>query len=369
MYRRLRPHCSRVPVFLVAASFLAALALSGCSSAYEDEGYYQDSSADEEPAPSDEFEDLIYWGQWFELSPYGQVWRPTVVMGWRPYANGQWIWTVSGWTWLSYEPFGWATYHYGTWAYDFAWGWIWVPGYEWHPACVQWIIYDDYVAWAPLPPPGFSVYDPWTESDYDCWHVVQTEHFADSDVSRYYVKYKDRAQLKDRSEVKYRAPEEAAIEKYTRSPLEPVKVELVKAFRDRSVEKMMLPPEDAQRIAPYKERVEKELRTAETAPGGVREDRLRPANPPGAIGPERSVTNEKSQEAKPAEPTKRKSVRKKSSKREPAKKEPEQKQPEKKDPEQKQPTKKEAAKKTPEKKTSDKTPEKKDPEKKPPRDR
>lgn len=33
-----------------------------------------------------------------------------------------------GWTWFSDEPFGWATYHYGRWAWDSQAGWLWVPG-------------------------------------------------------------------------------------------------------------------------------------------------------------------------------------------------------------------------------------------------
>lgn len=33
-----------------------------------------------------------------------------------------------GWTLFSDEPFGWATYHYGRWAWNFQVGWLWVPG-------------------------------------------------------------------------------------------------------------------------------------------------------------------------------------------------------------------------------------------------
>jgi hypothetical protein len=32
------------------------------------------------------------------------------------------------WTLASDEPFGWATYHYGRWAWNFQAGWLWVPG-------------------------------------------------------------------------------------------------------------------------------------------------------------------------------------------------------------------------------------------------
>src|SRR3954464_2631010 len=44
----------------------------------------------------------------------GGVWEPAQVeVGWRPYTRGRWVQSDYGWTWLSNEPWGWATYHYG----------------------------------------------------------------------------------------------------------------------------------------------------------------------------------------------------------------------------------------------------------------
>jgi uncharacterized membrane protein YgcG len=91
------------------------------------------------------------------VGSYGQVWRPRVVAGWRPYYYGRWEWTNEGWFWVSDEPWGWAAYHYGRWAYDPYYGWVWVPGYEWSPAWVSWRFSGDAVGWAPLAP-GYSVY-------------------------------------------------------------------------------------------------------------------------------------------------------------------------------------------------------------------
>ena len=71
---------------------------------------------------------------------------------WRPYTNGHWIYTDAGWTWISDEPFGWATYHYGRWIRLRGFGWVWVPGEQWAPAWVSWRKGNDYVGWAPLPP-------------------------------------------------------------------------------------------------------------------------------------------------------------------------------------------------------------------------
>ena len=64
-----------------------------------------------------------------------------------------------GWTWISYEDFGWATYHYGRWANLADYGWVWFPGedLDWAPAWVSWRTGGDYIGWAPLPPRGPGV--------------------------------------------------------------------------------------------------------------------------------------------------------------------------------------------------------------------
>src|SRR4051812_36121749 len=99
------------------------------------------------------YDDLAPYGNWIERPHYGWVWTPAhVASSWRPYQHGHWVWTVDGWAWISDEPFGWATYHYGRWYDDAEYGWEWVPGDEWAPAWVSWQEADDYVGWAPLPP-------------------------------------------------------------------------------------------------------------------------------------------------------------------------------------------------------------------------
>jgi hypothetical protein len=94
-------------------------------------------------------------GAWLETPTYGYVWQPSAAMesrSWRPYTDGHWVYTDAGWTWISEEPFGWATYHYGRWTRLRGIGWVWVPGDEWAPAWVSWRVSNDYVGWAPLPP-------------------------------------------------------------------------------------------------------------------------------------------------------------------------------------------------------------------------
>jgi hypothetical protein len=94
-------------------------------------------------------------GAWLETADYGYVWQPREAessRSWRPYTNGRWVYTDAGWTWISEEPFGWATYHYGRWTRLRGIGWVWVPGQQWAPAWVSWRKSNDYVGWAPLPP-------------------------------------------------------------------------------------------------------------------------------------------------------------------------------------------------------------------------
>lgn len=99
------------------------------------------------------YDNLAQYGNWIQRPNHGWVWTPRdVSASWRPYQAGHWVWSDQGWTWLSDEPYGWATYHYGRWYQDPEIGWAWVPGTDWAPAWVSWQEGNDYVGWAPLPP-------------------------------------------------------------------------------------------------------------------------------------------------------------------------------------------------------------------------
>src|SRR5437773_782354 len=102
------------------------------------------------------FYDNLNGGNWYQVADYGYVWQPDAAVSpdWRPYTDGYWAYTDVGWTWVSYEDFGWATYHYGRWVRLEDYGWCWVPGYEWGPAWVSWRTGGNYIGWAPLPPEG-----------------------------------------------------------------------------------------------------------------------------------------------------------------------------------------------------------------------
>jgi hypothetical protein len=130
----------------------------GAQSAGDSQIQESDNGADPD---SDDTYDVFYDrlssdGQWLNDDTYGYVFQPTVASSdsWRPYSDGHWANTDRGWTWVSNENFGWATYHYGRWVQLSGTGWVWIPGNEWAPAWVSWRQTDDNssAGWAPLPP-------------------------------------------------------------------------------------------------------------------------------------------------------------------------------------------------------------------------
>ena len=100
---------------------------------------------------------LSTYGVWKVSRHFGEVWVPSVAVGWRPYTDGRWIWTDDGWYWQSAEPFGAIVFHYGRWVDDADLGWVWVAGDDWAPAWVVWRENDDDIGWAPAPPPDVEV--------------------------------------------------------------------------------------------------------------------------------------------------------------------------------------------------------------------
>ncbi len=134
------------------------------------------------------------YGEWIEIDYDVYVWRPHHVhMSWRPYSEGRWVWTANGWYWDSYEPFGWATYHYGRWYFDEYHGWVWMPDYEWGPAWVEWRYDNNYIGWAPLPPyahfsisAGLTFSINW-HSRHHHWSFVTYHNFCSRNVNYYFI--------------------------------------------------------------------------------------------------------------------------------------------------------------------------------------
>ena len=159
------------------------------------------ASIDAKPRPGVSFgffySSLRSHGEWIEIDNDIVAWRPfDVDSDWRPYTRGRWSWTNNGWYWDSYEPFGWATYHYGRWYDDDYYGWIWIPDYEWGPSWVEWRYNDDYIGWAPLPPyASFNInlgirFSIGWNAGHRWWNFVSYNRFCHSNVHHYLLDYR-----------------------------------------------------------------------------------------------------------------------------------------------------------------------------------
>src|SRR5207249_3417880 len=139
-----------------------------------DHGRYDDRDrySDRGPSMQDFRAGLDEYGRWVDTPEYGLVWQPTQVgYRWQPYWDGRWMWTTAGWMWITDEPWGWATYHYGRWAMVDRAGWVWVPGRVWAPAWVAWRWGGGYAGWCPLGPRGVVYVQPRT------WVFVPSQQF------------------------------------------------------------------------------------------------------------------------------------------------------------------------------------------------
>jgi hypothetical protein len=189
-----------------------------------DPDYYDDDYGYSEPDTDvGMFASLGYDGRWHLTAGFGWVWRPYVSVGWRPYTHGQWVWTSHGWTWVSYEPFGWATYHYGYWHSDPVFGWVWIPGYEWSATRVRFAYYDNYIAWTPMPYPGYHCPSPWSTAGVNVWITIGADRFCDPYPYRHYVTPRYKSVY--RETVAYKAPARHHVERYVGSPVRTSKVE------------------------------------------------------------------------------------------------------------------------------------------------
>jgi hypothetical protein len=108
--------------------------------------------------------DLDYYGDWVQVSNYGYGWRPRVDAAWVPYQTGYWTNDYPyGLTWVSTEPWGYAPYHYGRWAFVNN-QWFWIPDGvnttpRYSPALVAFMPFsDNTIGWVPLGPGDPYVY-------------------------------------------------------------------------------------------------------------------------------------------------------------------------------------------------------------------
>jgi len=209
---------------------------------------------DPDPYP-DDFPELDPYGRWVHVANAGWAWQPAVRSEWRPYHHGHWTWTNHDWTWMSYEPFGWVVYHYGNWAMDSQLGWVWFPGYEWQPHRVSWVVYQDHIAWAPMPYTGYSVGDPWTVNHV--WNVCHVKDFRRPYVGDYHVTH-FRPKVYNKRYIITRAPGTEYIYHYTGRRV--VKVH-IKTHPDnkKGIKRIALPPEEYDRVQRHRKRAHEEV--------------------------------------------------------------------------------------------------------------
>ena len=217
-----------------------------------------------------DFHFLGDYGDWMNVPKYGRVWRPSVVASWRPFDHGDWVWTDQGWMWTSYEPYGWAVYHYGNWHHEPRVGWVWIPGYEWSPARVSWISYSGHVGWAPLAPRGVVVPDPWASGRIRYWNVVEIRNFTRDNVYRYRIRtgVRPRANF----QILRTAPRIVDVERVVKRRIGPVKINTVEVKGGKRVfRRVQHTPDVDARIKVHRTNVEKQVikRKVKTKPKAV----------------------------------------------------------------------------------------------------
>ena len=92
--------------------------------------------------------DLDYYGDWYNVPGYGEAWAPSGVgSDWDPFGVGYWgFYTGIGYTWISGYSWGWWPYHCGAWNWFNGFGWMWFPGNcgvgliggGWYPYAAVW---------------------------------------------------------------------------------------------------------------------------------------------------------------------------------------------------------------------------------------
>src|SRR6185295_6258235 len=98
---------------------------------------------------------------------------------------------VWGPSWVSSEPWGWAPYHYGRWAFV-SQRWYWVPSevttYSYAPATVAFISYADQLAWVPLGP-GETYVPRYYDDYYQPQYLASQQVINVVSVQRTFVNY------------------------------------------------------------------------------------------------------------------------------------------------------------------------------------
>lgn len=224
-----------IPLFIVLLIWI----IPGCTPGYivQDNGgnynnpdnnsNYSDNNNQNNNSDYDEYnvDDLNQYGEWENVNQYGRVWHPSVVSSWQPFANGNWAYDGNDWVWVSYEPFGWIVYHYGSWDYSPEYGWIWIPGRDaWSPARVQWIDYGDNIGWAPMRSNNRTWSEPWENNSAHPWRVVRMEDFNRDNIISYEVPAVSRVNNVNQNQIQRRQPDVKIVQRHLKEPIKIIKI-------------------------------------------------------------------------------------------------------------------------------------------------
>lgn len=149
---------------------------------FSDQTIHVRQALPDEAAPTIDvfFQALAPYGLWQQDRRFGKVWAPFDV-NYRPYHDGTWQLTSYGFTWISSEPFAWATCHYGRWFFKEG-RWLWQPNTTWAPAWVSWReTSSGMYGWAPLPPEA-TMY-----VAEERWHFVPAQQLFRPDLVKAYA--------------------------------------------------------------------------------------------------------------------------------------------------------------------------------------
>jgi len=199
------------------------------------------------------------------------VWRPFASYYdnyWNPYSSGRWVYTYSGWIWVSNYNWGWAPYHYGRWHFSVYYGWIWIPGRIWAPNWCMWRHHGHHIGWYPHGPRIF-----WRDKHHrrhhnrviktypKNWTFIEKKNFTREITKDLIIKdegiIKNSKKLNltrdDETRKKYNGPDIKVISTETGKKISPIEIKTtddrVKPnLRDDGVDVYVKDPADKQRV-------------------------------------------------------------------------------------------------------------------------
>jgi Family of unknown function (DUF6600) len=150
-------------------------------------------------------------------------------------------------------------YHYGNWYYLSDVGWVWIPGYQWSPAQVRWIDFDDYIGWAPLTPAGYFWGDPWDIGPVVVWNIVSIRDFHKSECDKHIIRTPI-PKPRSTATVVRNAPTVTRVETLSNIKIEKLSAKNAKMKEpNQMIKQAQLPRDHIRRTQPFRDRINREV--------------------------------------------------------------------------------------------------------------